>query len=109
MFMTNDGTYPDLISATSSEYNANCPHEDISIAHHKINKYSESREGYDQARALAEAQTINEWCRLQNLVEQSHGQDEVQLLINSWVDDKHKANSVYVLMMMVLLLWLITM
>jgi hypothetical protein len=91
---TSDGTHPGLISATSSEYNNTCPHEDISIAHHEINKDSESREGYDQARALAEAQTINEWCRLQNLVEQSHGQDGVQLLINGWVDDKHKANSV---------------
>ena len=48
-----------------------------------MNKDSETREGYDKARALAEAQTINEWCRLQNLVEQSHGQDGVQLLINS--------------------------
>ena len=28
------------------------------------------------------------------LVKLSHGQDAVQLLINSWVDDKHKANSV---------------
>ncbi len=65
-----------------------------SIAHHKINKDSESREDYDETRALAEAQTINEWCRLQNLVEQSHGQDGVQLLINSWVDDKHKAKSI---------------
>jgi hypothetical protein len=91
---TSDGTHPGLISATSSEYNNTCPHEDISIAHHEINKDSESRKGYDQARALAEAQTINEWCRLQNLVEQSHGQDGVQLLINGWVDDKHKANSV---------------
>jgi hypothetical protein len=31
---------------------------------------------------------------LQNLVELSHGQDGVQLLINNWVDDKHTANSV---------------
>lgn len=91
---TNDGTYPGLISATSSEYNANCPDEDMYITHHEINKDSESREGYDQARALAESQTINEWCRLQNLVEQSHGQDGVRLLIKSWVDDKHTANSV---------------
>ncbi len=91
---TSDGAYPGLISATSTEYNNNCPHEDMSLAHHEINKDSESREGYDEARVLAEAQTINEWCRLQNLVEQSHGQDGVQLLINSWVDDKHKANSV---------------
>jgi hypothetical protein len=91
---TSDGTYPGLISATSPEYNNTCPHEDISIAHHEINKDSETREGYDKARALAEAQTINEWCRLQNLVEQSHGHDVVQLLINNWVEDKHKANSV---------------
>ncbi len=91
---TSDGTYPGLISATSFKYNNNCPHEDIALAHHEINKDSQSREGYDEARALAEAQTINEWCRLQNLVEQSHGQDGVQVLINSWVDDKHKANSV---------------
>jgi hypothetical protein len=91
---TSNGTYPGLISATTSEYNANYPSEDISIAHYEINKDSESREGYDEVRALAEAQTINEWCRLQNLVKQSHGQDGVQLLINSWVDDKHKANSV---------------
>ena len=91
---TRDGAYPGLISATSSEYKNNCPYEDMSITHHEINKDSESREGYDEARSLAEAQTINEWCRLQNLVEQSHGQDGVQLLIDSWVDDKHKANSV---------------
>ena len=31
---------------------------------------------------------------MQNLVEQSHGHDVVQLLINNWVEDKHKANSV---------------
>ncbi len=91
---TSDGAYPGLISATSSEYKNNCPYGEMSITHHEINKDSESREGYDEARALAEAQTINEWCRLQNLVEQSHGQDGVQVLINSWVDDKHKANSV---------------
>ena len=91
---TSDGTHPGLISSTSSEYNNTCPHADISIAHHEMNKDSETREGYDKARALAEAQTINEWCRLQNLVELSHGQDGVQLLIKSWVDDKHKANSV---------------
>jgi hypothetical protein len=91
---TSDGAYPGLISATSTEYKNNCPYEDMSITHREINKDSESREGYDKARSLAEAQTINEWCRLQNLVEQSHGQDGVQLLINSWVDDKHKANSV---------------
>jgi hypothetical protein len=91
---TSDGTHPGLISSTSSKYNNTCPHADISIAHRELNKDSETREGYDKARALAEAQTINEWCRLQNLVEQSHGQDAVQLLINSWVDDKHKANSV---------------
>ena len=64
------------------------------ITHYVMHKDSESRKGYDEARALAEAQTITEWCRLQNLVEQIHGQDDGQLLINSWVDDKHKANSV---------------
>ena len=91
---TSDGTYPGLISATSSKSNANCPNEDMYITHYVMHKDSQSRKGYDKARVLAEAQTINEWCRLQNLVEQSHGQDGVQLLINSWVDDKHKANSV---------------
>ena len=91
---TSDGTYPGLISATSSKSNANCPNEDISLTHRELNKDERSKKGYDKARALAEAQTINEWCRLQNLVEQSHGQDGVQLLIDSWVDNKHKANSV---------------
>jgi hypothetical protein len=91
---TNDGTYPGLISATSSKNNANCPNEDMYITHYVMHKDDRHRKGYDEARALAEAQTINEWCRLQNLVELSHGQDGVQLLINSWVDDKHKANSV---------------
>ena len=91
---TSDGTYPGLISATSSKSNANCPNEDMYITHYVMHKDSQSRKGYDKARVLAEAQTINEWCRLQNLVEQSHGQDGVQLLIDSWVDNKHKANSV---------------
>ena len=91
---TNDGTHPGLISATSSKSNANCPNEDMNITHYVMHKDDRPRKGYDKARALAEAQTINEWCRLQNLVELSHGQDAVQLLINSWVDDKHKANSV---------------
>jgi hypothetical protein len=91
---TSDGTHPGLISGTSSKSNANCPNEDISLTHRELNKDERSKKGYDKARALAEAQTINEWCRLQNLVEQSHGQDVVQLLINSWVDNKHKANSV---------------
>jgi hypothetical protein len=91
---TSDGTHPGLISATSSKSNANCPNEDMNITHYVMHKDDRPRKGYDKARALAEAQTINEWCRLQNLVELSHGQDAVQLLINSWVDDKHKANSV---------------
>ena len=91
---TSNGTYPGLISGTSHKSNANCPNEDISLTHRELNKDERSKKGYDKARALAEAQTINEWCRLQNLVEQSHGQAGVQLLINSWVDDKHKANSV---------------
>jgi hypothetical protein len=91
---TSNGTYPGLISGTSSKSNANCPNEDISLTHRELNKDERSKKGYDKARALAEAQTINEWCRLLNLVEQSHGQDAVQLLIKSWVDDKHKANSV---------------
>jgi hypothetical protein len=91
---TSDGTHPGLISATSSKSNANCPDEDMYITHYVMHKDDRPRKGYDKARALAEAQTINEWCRLQNLVEQSHGEDAVQLLINSWVDDKHKANSV---------------
>jgi hypothetical protein len=43
---------------------------------------------------LAEAQTIHEWCRLLNLIELSDGQDGVQLLFDSWVEDKEKANSV---------------
>src|ERR671915_444979 len=92
--LTRDGTHPGLISATSSKSNANCPNEDMYITHYVMHKDSQSRKGYDKARVLAEAQTINEWCRLQNLVEQSHGQDGVQLLIDSWVDNKHKANSV---------------
>ena len=92
--LTSNGTYPGLISGTSHKSNANCPNEDISLTHRELNKDERSKKGYDKARALAEAQTINEWCRLQNLVELSHGQDGVQLLIKSWVDDKHKANSV---------------
>jgi len=91
---TSDGTYPGLISATSSKSNANCPNLDIYITHYVMHKDSQSRKGYDKARVLAEAQTINEWCRLQNLVELSHGQDGVQFLINSWVDDTHKATSI---------------
>ena len=92
--LTSNGTYPGLISGTSHKSNANCPNEDMYITHYVMHKDDRPRKGYDKARALAEAQTINEWCRLQNLVELSHGQDAVQLLINSWVDDKHKANSV---------------
>src|SRR5918994_4851498 len=92
--LTSNGTYPGLISGTSHKSNSNCPNEDISLTHRELNKDERSKKGYDKARAIAEAQTINEWCRLQNLVELSHGQDGVQLLIKSWVDDKHKANSV---------------
>jgi hypothetical protein len=91
---TGNGTYLGLVSAASPKSNANCPNGDISLTHREINKDERSKKDYDKARALAEAQTINEWCRLQNLVEQSHGQDGVKLLIDSWVDDKHKANSV---------------
>ena len=91
---TSDGTYPGLISAASIKSSDNCPNEDMYITHYVMHKDDRPRKGYDEARALAEAQTINEWCRLQNLVEQSHGQDGVKLLIDSWVDDKHKANSV---------------
>jgi len=92
--LTSNGTYPGLISGTSHKSNANCPNEDIPLTHRELNKDERSKKGYDKARALAEAQTINEWCRLLNLVELNHGQDAVQLLIKSWVDDKHKANSV---------------
>ena len=91
---TSNGTYLGLVSAASPKSNANCPNGDISLTHREINKDERSKKDYDKARALAEAQTINEWCRLLNLVELSHGQDGVQLLINNWVDDKHKANSV---------------
>ncbi len=91
---TGNGTYLGLVSAASPKSNANCPKEDISLTHREINKDERSKKGYDEARALAGAQTINEWSRLLNLVELSHGQDGVQLLINNWVDDKHKANSV---------------
>lgn len=89
---SQSGNHPGLISATVGD-NYFCP-EDVALDHHSIHKDSSSRPGYDKARALAKAQTIHEWCRLTNLVEQSHGQAGVQLLFNSWVDDKDKANSV---------------
>lgn len=86
------GNHPGLISATVGD-NYFCP-EDVALDHHSLNKDGSSRPGYDKARTLAKAHTIHEWCRLTNLVEQSHGQAGVQLLFNSWVDDKDKANSV---------------
>ena len=84
--------HPGLISTVygSSNY---CP-EDIALDHDTLNKDIPDRVGYPQARVLAEAQTIHEWCRLLNLVELSHGQAGVQLLFDSWVEDKDKANSV---------------
>jgi hypothetical protein len=83
---------PGLISTVyeSSNY---CP-EDIALDHDTLNKDIPDRAGYPQARALAEAQTIHEWCRLLNLVEINDGQAGVQLLFDSWVEDKEKANSV---------------
>ena len=89
---SQSGNHPGLISTTFG-YNDFCP-EDVALDHDILHKDNSDRPGYDQARALAKAQTIHEWCRLTNLVEQSYGQDGVQLLFNSWVDDKDKANSV---------------
>ena len=88
---SQSGNHPGLISATVGD-DYYCP-EDVALDHHSIHKDSSHKPGYDKARALAKAQTINEWCRLTNLVEQSYGQAGVQLLFNSWVDDKDKANS----------------
>jgi hypothetical protein len=83
---------PGLISTVyeSSNY---CP-EDIALDHDTLNKDIPDRDGYPQARALAVAQTIHEWCRLLNLVELNDGQAGVQLIFDSWVEDKEKANSV---------------
>lgn len=92
---TNSGTYPGLISAHSTNTHGNCPDLwDDTFTHPEINKDHPKKEGYDKARELAEAQTTNEWCRLLNLVRLSHGQDGVQSLIDSWVEDKQKASSV---------------
>ena len=89
---SQSGNHPGLISATVGD-DYYCP-EDVALDHHSIHKDVSDKPGYDKARALAKAQTIHEWCRLTNLVEQSHGQAGVQLLFNSWVDDKNKAISV---------------
>ena len=88
---SQSGSHPGLISGTVRDKDS-CP-EDVSLDHDILHKDNSDRPGYDKARALAKAQTIHEWCRLTNLVEQSYGQDGVQLLFNSWVDDKDKANS----------------
>jgi hypothetical protein len=89
---SQSGNHPGLISGTVRDKDF-CP-EDVAFDHDILNKDEPDRQGYDKARALAKAQTIHEWCRLTNLVEQSHGQAGVQLLFNSWVDDIEKANSV---------------
>jgi hypothetical protein len=89
---SQSGNHPGLISSTLRDKDF-CP-EDVALDHDILHKDDSDRPGYDKARALAKAQTIHEWCRLTNLVEQSHGQDGVQLLFNSWVDDIEKANSV---------------
>src|SRR5215217_8659795 len=86
---SQSGNYPGLISGTVRDKDS-CP-EDVSLDHDILHKDNSDRPGYDKARALAKAQTIHEWCRLTNLVEQSYGQAGVQLLFNSWVDDKDKA------------------
>jgi hypothetical protein len=89
---SQSGNHPGLISTTFRD-NDFCP-EDVSLDHDILHKDDSDRPGYDKARELAKAQTIHEWCRLTNLVEQSHGQAGVKLLFNSWVDDKDKAKSV---------------
>jgi hypothetical protein len=83
---------PGLISTVYESKNY-CP-EDIALDHDTLNKDIPDRVGYPQARALAEAQTIHEWCRLLNLVELNDGQAGVQLIFDRWVEDKEKANSV---------------
>ena len=91
---TSNGTYPGLISAHSTNTHGYCPDNwDNAFTHPEINKDHPEKEGYDKARDLAEAQTTNEWCRLLNLVKLSHGQDGVQSLIDSWVEDKQEASS----------------
>ena len=89
---SQSGNHPGLISAVVGD-DPFCP-EAVALDHHILHKDDSDRPGYDKARALAKAQTIHEWCRLTNLVEQSHGQAGVQLLFNSWVEDEEKANSV---------------
>jgi hypothetical protein len=83
---------PGLISTVYESKNY-CP-EDIALDHDTLHKDIPDRVGYPQARVLAEAQTIHEWCRLLNLVELNDGQAGVQLLFDNWVEDKEKANSV---------------
>ena len=89
---SHSGNHPGLISTTVRDKDF-CP-EDVALDHDILHKDNSDRPGYDQARVLAKAQTIHEWCRLTNLIEQNHGQAGVQLLFNSWVTDKYKANSV---------------
>ena len=88
---SQSGNHPGLISTTVRDKDF-CP-EDVALDHDILHKDNSDRPGYDQARVLAKAQTIHEWCRLTNLVEQNHGQAGVQLLFNSWVADIEKANS----------------
>ena len=77
-----------MISTTFGD-NDFCP-KVVALDHDILHKDDSDRSGDSQARALAEAQTIHEWCRLVNLVELSHGQAGVQLLFNSWVENKDK-------------------
>ncbi len=81
------------LTSTVYESSNKCP-EDIALDHHTLNKDIPDSVGYPQARVLAEAQTIHEWCRLLNLVELSHGQAGVQLLFDRCVEYKEKANSI---------------
>jgi len=86
---------PGLISGSSGHSSDDCP-DDVTVnhggsGHGGLNKDSLGRVGYQQARWLATDQTVHEWCRLVSEVRRNWGEQGVNLLFETWVDDQARA------------------
>ncbi|TVL98719.1 MAG: hypothetical protein CV087_20790 [Candidatus Brocadia sp. WS118] len=83
---------PGLISGTFA-LNDHCP-DNIEVSHDYLNKDERGRPYHSVARELATRQTVHEWCRLINLVNQAYGQKGVKYIFDNLIKDKAFANCV---------------
>ncbi len=86
---TPTGTFPGVISATYG-ITDDCP-DNVAVSHSSLNKDDDTRQHFAQARALAVAQTRQEFIRLVSLIENKYG--TAAPVLATWVkrDDASRA------------------